>query len=46
VVGLVDSFKVVPEQRGLYAPNARRPLAPVATAAKPGPRLVAVNGGR
>jgi chemotaxis protein methyltransferase CheR len=46
VVGLVDSFKVVPEQRGLYAPNARRPLAAVATAVKPGPRLVAVNGGR
>jgi chemotaxis protein methyltransferase CheR len=46
VVGLVDSFKVVPEQRGLYAPNARRPLASVATAAKPVPRLVAVNGGR
>jgi chemotaxis protein methyltransferase CheR len=46
VVGLVDSFKVVPDNRGLYAPNARRPLASVATAAKPGPRLVAVNGGR
>jgi chemotaxis protein methyltransferase CheR len=46
VVGLVDSFKVVPEQRGLYAPNARRPLASLPTAAKPGPRFVAVNGGR
>jgi chemotaxis protein methyltransferase CheR len=45
VVGLVDSLKVVPETRGLYAPNARRPLPPQA-AAKPLPRLVAVNGGR
>jgi hypothetical protein len=46
VVGLVDSFKVIAETRGLYAPNARRPLAPVQPAAKPVPRLVAVNGGR
>jgi len=45
VVGLVDSFKVVTETRGLYAPNARRPLS-VATAAKPVPRLAVVNGGR
>ena len=29
VVGLVDSFKVVPDNRGLYAPNARRPLTAV-----------------
>ena len=46
VVGLVDSFKVVPDNRGLYAPNARRPLPTTQVAAKPGPRLVAVNGGR
>ena len=46
VVGLVDSFKVVPEQRGLYAPNARRPLPLPSSAAKSVPRLVAVNGGR
>jgi chemotaxis protein methyltransferase CheR len=46
VVGLVDSFKVVPEQRGLYAPNARRPLSPAQPAAKPVPRLAVVNGGR
>ena len=45
VVGLVDSFKVVADARGLYAPNARRP-APSPQAAKPAPRLVAVNGGR
>ena len=46
VVGLVDSFKVVPDKRGLYAPNARRPLAPAQPAAKPIPRLAVVNGGR
>jgi len=46
VVGLVDSFKVVPEQRGLYAPNARRPLPAPQAAVKPMPRLAVVNGGR
>jgi len=46
VVGLVDSFKVVPDNRGLYAPNARRPLSPAQPAAKPVPRLAVVNGGR
>jgi chemotaxis protein methyltransferase CheR len=50
VVGLVDSYKVVADQRGLYAPNARRPLTAASVAphgaAKPVPRLVAVNGGR
>jgi chemotaxis protein methyltransferase CheR len=46
VVGLVDSFKVVPDNRGLYAPNARRPLVPAQPAAKPIPRLAVVNGGR
>ncbi len=46
VVGLVDSFKVMTDTRGLYAPNARRPLPSPQAAAKPGPRLVAVNGGR
>jgi chemotaxis protein methyltransferase CheR len=46
VVGLTDSFKVVAELRGLYAPSNRlsRPSAPVG--GKPAPRLVAVNGGR
>jgi chemotaxis protein methyltransferase CheR len=46
VVGLTDGFKIVAEARGLYAPNPRasRPSAPAA--AKPVPRLVAVNGGR
>jgi chemotaxis protein methyltransferase CheR len=47
VVGLTDSFKVVGEKHGLYAPNARAPKASFA----PRPshaitRLVALNGGR
>jgi chemotaxis protein methyltransferase CheR len=46
VVGLTDSFKIVPEARGLYAPNPRASRPPAAAAAKPGPRLIAVNGGR
>jgi chemotaxis protein methyltransferase CheR len=45
VVGLTDSFKIVPDMRGLYAPNARGSKPPAAGAA-PKPRLVAVNGGR
>jgi chemotaxis protein methyltransferase CheR len=47
VVGLTDSFKVVGEKHGLYAPNSRsaKPWAP-RPAKKPVPRLVAVNGGR
>jgi hypothetical protein len=36
----------VPEQRGLYAPNARRPLPAPQAAVKPMPRLAVVNGGR
>jgi chemotaxis protein methyltransferase CheR len=46
VVGLADSFKVVPDKRGLYAPNASRPRMQVSSAATPAPRLFAVNGGR
>ena len=45
VVGLTDSFKVVGDKHGLYAPNVRSPR-PVFRAGKPAPRLVAVNGGR
>ena len=47
VVGLTDSFKVVGDKHGLYAPNARspKPFMPMA-GGKPMPRLVAVNGGR
>jgi chemotaxis methyl-accepting protein methylase len=41
-VGLTDSFMVIPDKRGLYAPNPRLPLR-FAAANKPSPRLVAVN---
>jgi chemotaxis protein methyltransferase CheR len=46
VVGLVDSFKVVADKRGLYMPDDKRPKLAAQSAPKPGPRLVAVNGGR
>jgi chemotaxis protein methyltransferase CheR len=47
VVGLTDSFKVVGDKHGLYAPNLRSPKPWVPRVAKrPAPRLVAVNGGR
>jgi chemotaxis protein methyltransferase CheR len=42
VIGLTDRFKMVPDKRGLYAPNAIAPRA----AANSGPRLFAINGGR
>ncbi len=47
VVGLTDSFKVIGDRHGLYAPNLRspKPWAP-RPAKRPAPRLVAVNGGR
>jgi chemotaxis protein methyltransferase CheR len=43
VVGLTNSFKVVPDKRGLYVPNIAAATSPVP---KPLPRLVAVSGGR
>ncbi len=46
VVGLTDSFKVVREKHGLYAPNARAPAPSHPRTGKPAPRLVAVNGGQ
>jgi chemotaxis protein methyltransferase CheR len=46
VVGLTDSFKVVPDKRGLYVPNPNAPSLSAPYAPKPPPRLVAVNGGR
>ncbi|HMK71405.1 MAG TPA: protein-glutamate O-methyltransferase CheR [Xanthobacteraceae bacterium] len=45
VVGLTDSFKVVTEARGLYAPNLP-PFGAPAVAGRALPRLAAVNGGR
>ena len=46
VVGLTDSFRTVPELRGLYVPNVRQLRPQVLPGGKLGPRLVAVNGGR
>lgn len=48
VVGLTDSFKVLPDKRGLYVPNMKSPsLAPSSPPrSSPPPRLVAINGGR
>ena len=47
VVGLTDSFKVVPDKRGLYVPNMKSPsVIPPAQPRPLPPRLVAVNGGR
>jgi chemotaxis protein methyltransferase CheR len=44
VVGLTNSFKVVPDKRGLYVPNISAMMSPPAS--KLPPRLVAVSGGR
>jgi chemotaxis protein methyltransferase CheR len=46
VVGLTDSFRTVPELRGLYVPSGRQPRPQVLAGGKLGPRLVAVSGGR
>jgi len=46
VVGLTDSFKTLADKRGLYAPNAGASRLAMSPAARPVPRLVAVNGGR
>jgi chemotaxis protein methyltransferase CheR len=45
VVGLTDRFKMVADKRGLYAPNTNPSRLSTVAGAKPGPRLVAVNGG-
>jgi chemotaxis protein methyltransferase CheR len=46
VVGLTDSFRTVPELRGLYVPSVRPTRPHVLAGGKLAPRLVAVNGGR
>ena len=46
VVGLTESFKVVGEKHGLYAPNARSPRPSLPAAGKPAARLVAAGGGQ
>jgi chemotaxis protein methyltransferase CheR len=46
VVGLTDSFKICPQSRGLYAPNAQQSKPRQASGKQPRPRLIAVNSGR
>jgi len=46
VVGLTDSFKIVGDKHGLYAPNHAPPKAVASASGRPAPRLVAINGGR
>jgi chemotaxis protein methyltransferase CheR len=46
VIGVTDSFNVVGDKHGLYAPNARWPKPSQRVIAKPAPRLVALTGGR
>ncbi len=45
-VGLTDSFKIVADKHGLYAPNPRLPRPSALRAKEASPRLVAANGGR
>jgi chemotaxis protein methyltransferase CheR len=46
VVGLTDSFRTLPELRGVSVPNVRSPWPQVVSASRAVPRLVAVGGGR
>jgi chemotaxis protein methyltransferase CheR len=46
VVGLTESFKIVGDKHGLYAPNIRAPKPAFRAGRSSAPRLVAVNGGR
>jgi chemotaxis protein methyltransferase CheR len=46
VVGLTDRFRMAPDKRGLYAPNANPPRLSGASADGPPPRLFAIKGGR
>jgi len=46
VIGLTDRFKMVPDKRGLYAPNAGPSRLSASGAATSPPRLFAINGGR
>jgi chemotaxis protein methyltransferase CheR len=46
VVGLTDTFRTVPDLRGLYVPNVRPSRPAVIAGGRAAPRLFAVNGGR
>lgn len=45
VVGLTDAFKPVPDQRGVYAPNAASAVKPAAGFAMPATQRLAANFG-
>lgn len=46
VVGLTESFRTLPELRGVYVPNVRLPRPQLVAGGRAAPRLVAVRGGR
>jgi chemotaxis protein methyltransferase CheR len=46
VVGLTESFRTLPDLRGVYVPNVRPPRPQVVAGSRAAPRLVAVSGGR
>ena len=46
VIGLTDRFKMVPDKRGLYAPNTNPSRLSALNPEQPAPRLFAINGGR
>jgi chemotaxis protein methyltransferase CheR len=46
VVGLTDSFRIVGDKHGLYAPNHAPPRSVSPRSGNAVPRLVAINGGR
>jgi len=46
VVGLTDSFKTMPDLRGLYAPSIRSGKLVISASGLSAPRLVAATGGR
>ncbi len=46
VVGLTNRFKMIPDKRGLYVPSTHASRLSPHNPARPGPRLVAVGGGR
>jgi chemotaxis protein methyltransferase CheR len=46
VVGLTESFRTLPELRGVYTPNIHTPWPQMVATGRAGPRLVAIGGGR
>ncbi len=46
VIGLTNRFKMVPDRRGLYAPNLDPLRSSILDGVRTAPRLVAIQGGR